>query len=181
MTIPVVRFSFGGAASDSIGNGRPYVVVYDGACRVCNRLVGLLERWDRERMVEAVPSQNGSVHARFPWIPPEAYAESVQLVGPGGETWQGAAALERLLRVLPLGGALAWIFRLPFAGPLLDRFYRWFARHRYRLGCGEHCQYRPLRLDFADKETHGAASGGDAPITRPGERPPPRGGPLPPG
>jgi predicted DCC family thiol-disulfide oxidoreductase YuxK len=25
-----------------------------------------------------------------------------------------------------------------------DKFYRWFARNRYRLGCGEHCAYRPV-------------------------------------
>jgi predicted DCC family thiol-disulfide oxidoreductase YuxK len=152
MTFPVVRFVLGGESRAAGGLGRPYVVVYDGACRVCNRLVALLDRWDRDRRVEAVPSQNTSVHARFPWIPAEAYRESVQLIGPGGETWQGAAAIERLLEVLPYGGTLGWVFRVPLVGALLDRFYRWFARHRYRLGCGEHCQYRPLRVEYADRE-----------------------------
>jgi predicted DCC family thiol-disulfide oxidoreductase YuxK len=32
----------------------------------------------------------------------------------------------------------------------VDRFYRWFARNRYRLGCGEHCAVRPADLDFGD-------------------------------
>jgi predicted DCC family thiol-disulfide oxidoreductase YuxK len=149
-TFPVVRFVFGGREAQVMGLGRPYTVVYDGTCKVCNRLVGLLRAWDRQQQLEVVPSQNTSVHARFPWIPPEAYAEAVQLIGPGGRTWQGAAAIEELLQLLPLGGAFGWIFRIPYAGRLIDRFYRWFARHRYRFGCGKHCQVRPERLDYGE-------------------------------
>ena len=44
----------------------------------------------------------------------------------------------------------SWIFSIPFVRPLAERFYRWFARNRYRLGCGEHCQFRPQDVDFGD-------------------------------
>lgn len=150
MTFPVVRFVFGGQEAGSAGSGRPYTVVWDGTCRTCRRLVDLLERWDTDDLIEAVPSQNTSVHARFPWIPADAYAEAVQLVGPGGETWQGAEAVEQLLRILPHGGLLRWVFDLPLMGGALDRFYRWFARNRYRFGCGEHCQIRTLNVDYGE-------------------------------
>ncbi len=150
MTIPVVRFRFGGVDAVAAGPGRPYTVVYDGACRVCGRLVAVLKQWDRAGELELIPFQNTTVLDRFPWIPPEAYAEALQLVGPGGTTWQGADAVERLLEVLPLGGALGWVFRVPGFGPLFSRFYRWFARNRYRFGCGEHCASRPLRVDFGE-------------------------------
>jgi len=146
-TFPVVRFVYGGAEHAEAGSGRPYTLVYDGACRICTRLVGVLDRWDRRNRIEIVPSQNTSVHARFPWIPAEAYSESIQLVGPGGRTWQAAGAIEQLLEVLPRGRLISWVFRLPLVGRGADRFYRWFARNRYRFGCGEHCQYRPLRLE----------------------------------
>lgn len=149
-TFPVVRFVFGGQESAAAGSGRPYTVVWDGTCTTCRHLIGLLEAWDTEGQIETIPSQNTSVLARFPWIPPEAYAEAVQLVGPGGRTWQGAGAIEQLLRILPHGGALGWVFRVPLMGKLLDNFYRWFARNRYRFGCGEHCQARPARLDFGE-------------------------------
>jgi predicted DCC family thiol-disulfide oxidoreductase YuxK len=149
-TFPVVRFRFGGQELASGGLGREFTLVYDGACRVCNRLVGLLNRWDRDNLIEAVPSQNTSVHARFPWIPVEAYAEAVQLVARNGRTWQGAGAIEQLLTILPRGKWLGWVFRIPYAGRAADRFYRWFARNRYRFGCGAHCQYRPLKI------SHGA-------------------------
>lgn len=143
MSFPVVRFVFGGAGAPGAGLGRPYTAVWDGSCRTCRRLVALLERWDRHDQIETIPSQNTSVLDRFPWIPPQAYAEALQLIGPGGETWQGAAAIEKLLDVLPHGRWLGWVFDVPLVGGAIDRFYRWFARNRYHFGCGEHCQIRP--------------------------------------
>lgn len=150
-TFPVVRFVFGGKEATVVGPGRPYTVVYDGACKVCNRLVTLLRKWDRDEMLEIIPFQNTTVLSRFPWIPPEAYTQAVQLVGPRGKTWQGAWAIEQLLDVLPHGGLLGWVFKVPLAGRLIDRFYKWFARNRYKFGCGEHCASRTLQLDYGDK------------------------------
>ena len=37
-----------------------------------------------------------------------------------------------------------------FARPLADRFYKWFARNRYKLGCGDHCQLRTPDVEFRD-------------------------------
>ncbi|MGH7636059.1 MAG: thiol-disulfide oxidoreductase DCC family protein [Gemmatimonadaceae bacterium] len=150
-TYPVVRFTVRGVAEEaSAGLGRPYTLVYDGMCRMCTRLSNVLKKWDRQRRIEVVPSQATGVMARFPWIPTRAYAEAIQLVGPGGETWQGAAAIEQLLNVLPRGRWIAWIFSIPLVRTVADRVYRWVARYRYRLGCGEHCQARPLDVAFPD-------------------------------
>lgn len=154
-TVPVVRFT---AAGDDPGGkarvvgtaGRPYTVIYDGNCKVCGKLVSVLVDWDKKGVLEIVPSQAPGVHARFPWIPPRAYAESVQVVrNSDGETWQGAGAIEALINAMPKGWLIGWVFKIPFIRPLAERFYRWFARHRYRLGCGEHCQYRPLDVEFS--------------------------------
>lgn len=151
MTVPVVRFTIRGHgdALEQLAE-RPYTVVYDGACRVCQRSVNLLRRWDRNGLLAIVPSQTPGVHARFPWIPTRAYAESVQLIDRDGRTWQGAAAIEQLLKILPPGRLISWIFKIPFVRVLAELFYRWFARNRYKLGCGEHCQYHPLDLDYHD-------------------------------
>ncbi len=150
MTVPVVRFTVAGH-EESIGLGRPYTVVYDGDCKVCSRLVKLLRKWDRRRDLEIVPSQAPGVMARFPWIPARAYRDALQLIGPGGRTWQGALAIEQLLTILPKGKLFSWLFKIPFMRTVADRFYRWFARNRYRLGCGEHCQLRSESLDFHDQ------------------------------
>ena len=149
-TVPVVRFTIAGADAHE-GLGRPYTCVYDGMCKVCTRLATALRKWDRTHQIEIVSSQTPGVMARFPWIPVRAYAEALQLIGPGGHTWQGAAAVEQLLNILPKGKLVGWLFKVPFVRILADRVYKWFARNRYRLGCGEHCQSRPLDVAFLDK------------------------------
>jgi len=128
-----------------------YTLIYDGDCRVCSRIVDVLTRWDRNRELEIVPSQDPGVRERFPWIPPHAYVESMQLIRASDrETWEGAAALEELLNVLPKGRVVSWLFEVPLVRPLAGRLYRWFARNRYRLGCGEHCAVRPASAASSD-------------------------------
>jgi predicted DCC family thiol-disulfide oxidoreductase YuxK len=155
VTIPVVRFTVAGQDTPRHGLGRPYTVVYDGDCTVCTRLANALRPWDRGQQLEVVSSQQPGVMARFPWIPPRAYAEALQLIADDGTTSQGAAAVEQLLNVLPRGPLISWIFKVPFVRTLADRFYRWFARNRYRLGCGSHCQSRPLDVIWAEAEREG--------------------------
>jgi predicted DCC family thiol-disulfide oxidoreductase YuxK len=157
VTAPVVRFTYANERSaepvaPTIGEpGRRYSVIYDGHCRVCGRMVRLLAKWDRNHELEILPSQARGVRARFPWIPQRAYAESVQVIRTSdGRTWQAAAALEELVKVLPKGRLFSWLFRIPFMRPLADKLYRWFARNRYRMGCGKHCAIRPANLDYDD-------------------------------
>ena len=154
MTVQVVRFTVAGVdtAAASVGLGRPYTLVYDGNCKVCGRLVRLLRAWDRDETIEVVPSQQPGVMARFPWIPARAYVEAVQLIGPGGRTWSGAGAIEHLLNILPRGRPISWTFKIPFVRRIADRFYKWFARNRYHLGCGDHCQARPMDVIFREAE-----------------------------
>ncbi len=154
MTVPVVQFTVNGhevpeRAIMSGLSGRPYTVVYDGCCKVCKKLVAALINWDRKGKLEILPSQTPTLAARYPWIPAPAYLESVQFIeNRNGTTWQGAAALEHIIDVLPKGQLITWIFSIPFVRPLAEKFYRWFAKNRYRLGCGEHCQQHQPNLDF---------------------------------
>jgi predicted DCC family thiol-disulfide oxidoreductase YuxK len=152
MTVQVVRFTVAGDDAASPGLGRAYTVVFDGDCRVCTRLSNVLRKWDRDKQLEVVSSQTPGVIARFPWIPPRAYVEALQLVAADGTTWQGAEAIEQLLHILPKGKLIAWVFKIPYVRVLADRFYRWFARNRYRLGCGAHCQSRPLDVIWEEAE-----------------------------
>lgn len=117
-----------------------YTAVYDGDCAICQRFARKLARWDRERRFEIVAFQDAGVQARFPWIPAAAFTESLQLVREDGRTWQGAAAIEEVTRTLRRGRSVSWIFSVPFARPLAEKFYRWFARRRHKLGCGKHCR-----------------------------------------
>lgn len=120
-----------------------YTVVYDGNCNVCGKVVNALRKWDRNRQLEILPSQTPGMGERFPWISEREYVESLQLIRRAdNRTWQGAAAIEQLLDVLPRGRFVSWIFSIPFVRPVADKAYRWFARNRYHLGCGDHCQIR---------------------------------------
>jgi predicted DCC family thiol-disulfide oxidoreductase YuxK len=154
MTVPVVRFSVAGKEKyepTMVQSRLRYIVVYDGDCRVCGRTIKLLTKWDRNHELEIITSQAPGVHARFPWIPVHAYMDSIQVIRMSdGKTWQAAAALEELLKVLPKGGLISWLFKIPFVRTLADTFYRWFARNRYKLGCGEHCAVRDADLDYSD-------------------------------
>ncbi len=157
MTVEVVRFTFAGedvaerAAPGAGERGRLYTVVYDGHCKVCGRMVRVLAKWDRDHKLEIVPSQQPGVRERFPWIPARSYAESMQVVRTSdGKTWQAAGALEELIKALPKGRLVSWLFKIPFVRPLVDTLYRWFARNRSKFGCGEHCSVRPADLDYHD-------------------------------
>ena len=67
-TIPVVLFTVQGEPvttfTSALPLNRPYTVVYDGFCKVCNRLVKVLRKWDRTQQLEIVPSQQPGVQAR---------------------------------------------------------------------------------------------------------------------
>ena len=150
-TVPVVVFTVRGQTSAECATC-DYTVVYDGMCKVCTRLANVLRNWDRNHTLDIVSSQTAGVMARFPWIPPQAFAEALQMVATDGTTWSGAAAIERLLDVLPRGRLISWVFKIPFVRPIADKLYRWFARNRYRLGCGEHCMTRPPDVMFRDAD-----------------------------
>lgn len=105
---------------------------------MCLGWVERLRRWDREGLLSFVPFQDPEVPARFPWIPPEAYERALQVVAPDGRTWEGAGAGELLAHLLPGGGPLALLFRLPLARPMADAVYRRVAARRHGSGCELH-------------------------------------------
>jgi predicted DCC family thiol-disulfide oxidoreductase YuxK len=158
--VPVVRFTVKGQGDDSSpalaptygSPARAYTVIYDGACRICQGLVRRLGKWDERGLLEIVPSQGAGVGARVPGVAAGGIAEAGELNrGIDRHTRAGGAANEQIIDRLPKGKLVTWVFSIPFVRPLAERFYRWFARNRYRLGCGEHCQFRALDLQFEDE------------------------------
>ena len=66
------------------------LLIYDGLCGFCRIWIGYWRQLTGAR-VEYLASQDAG--DRFPQIPPEAYAESVQLVRPDGTVASGARAV----------------------------------------------------------------------------------------
>ena len=109
-----------------------HTVVFDGECGVCLRSVEILRRWDTEDRLRCIPFQGPGVMERYPEITEREFREAVQVIAPDGRRWAGADAVEQALRLTPKGRRVAWLFSLPFARPIARRFYRWFARNRWR-------------------------------------------------
>ena len=122
-----------------------HVLIYDGDCAMCTRWMERVRRWDRDGRIEALPLQSPVVAARFPQLTHDALMEAMHFVEPDGRVSAGAQAAERMLRILPLGGGLGWLFHLPGARRIADRVYRTVAANRARLGCGDHCSLDDAR------------------------------------
>ena len=117
------------------GTGSRWTLIIDGDCALCRRAATLLSRWDTGRHFALVPYQDAAALARLPSIEAEALERAMHLVAPDGTISSGAAALPRMLRLLPGGAPLERLLRLPGAASLAARLYQLVARNRHRLGC----------------------------------------------
>ncbi|MGE5189030.1 MAG: thiol-disulfide oxidoreductase DCC family protein [Gemmatimonadota bacterium] len=114
---------------------RPAVLIYDGECAVCRSAAA----WVRERAAadafEYLSCHSEELAHRFPAIPRDACLAAMHLVLPDGTVLAGEKAVPEILSRLK-GRRHRWaaaFFRLPGAGVLSRRFYRWFAARRHRV------------------------------------------------
>jgi len=120
-------------APTSDSGTRP-TLIYDGDCRFCAAVQRLVRRWDRRGRVEYIPSQDAVIPSRFPGLSFAGCTEAMHLVDAHGRDWQGAEAVRELLKILPLGRSIGWVFLVPGAPWIAARAYRVIARHRYFWG-----------------------------------------------
>lgn len=99
-----------------------------------------VRRRDRTGRIELLPYQDPAARARFRGVPSEAFEGAIQLLLPGNIRFEGARAVEEVLRLLPAGRVPGLLFSLPGARRLAGRVYGWVARNRRRLGCPAHCR-----------------------------------------
>lgn len=100
-----------------------------------------MRRPHRARTVLFDPSSSGALLAarslarldRFELLrfeEDEGLATGIAVRGPGGEKVSGAAGFGQIVAALPLGPAVAWLFRTPLVSPLLDAIVRLFESGR---------------------------------------------------
>ncbi|MDE0394550.1 MAG: DUF393 domain-containing protein [Gammaproteobacteria bacterium] len=129
----------GPGRADGVAAG---LLVYDGECELCRRTVRWVRRNDRTGRLELLPYQDPAARARFRGVPNEAFEGALQLLLPGNVRYEGARAVEEVLRLLPAGRIPGLLFSLPGSRLLAGRVYGWIARNRRSLGCPAHCPRR---------------------------------------
>jgi predicted DCC family thiol-disulfide oxidoreductase YuxK len=127
-------------------------MVFDGDCKFCRLWVNRWQISTRDE-VEYIASQDPSVRERFPEIPREDFAASVQLIGTDGAVYSGAEAVFRsLAHVKGEAWLLDWYQHSPTFARVTDRAYRFVAEHRTlfsrltRLAWGRHLEPPTHRL-----------------------------------
>ena len=120
------------------------VLVYDGTCGFCSKIVQLVLRHDRRGTVRFAPLEGhfgAALRARYPGL---ANAESVVWVDPT-EPGDPERVLLRSDAALAVARYLGGWWRLALLGQLVprtwrDALYRIVARHRHRLpGAQDRC------------------------------------------
>jgi lipase maturation factor 1 len=106
------------------------LMIFDGDCNFCTLWI---RRWQQmtSAAVNYLPSQDTSVVARFPEIPPDQFQTAVQLIEPDGTVYSGAEAVFRTLAKNP---RCEWPLRVyentPIIAQITEFAYGFVAGHR---------------------------------------------------
>jgi predicted DCC family thiol-disulfide oxidoreductase YuxK len=131
-----------GASVD--GADASHAILYDSDCGFCKWSLDKILLWDRRRRLRPVAIQSPEGDRLLADVPPERRLESWHLVDPGGERHSAGAGAAPLVRLLPGGRPVGFLFRrFPRT---THRAYRWVADHRNRLarlvGVDDSCELR---------------------------------------
>ena len=107
------------------------VLIYDADCALCEATKNFLARWDRGHSILYLHFQENRAKALLPFLAGTDHLEAMYFLDKNGKSWKGMEAAREILRNLPFGLPLAWLFYLPGAPLLADRLYIWIARNRY--------------------------------------------------
>lgn len=123
------------------------VVIYDGQCRLCRRLVRLVRWLGPDRPFQSVDYHDQAALADcYPRVDADAAARSIIVLRADGRQLHGNDAVTEIMSLLPPVAWAAPILRLPGIRMVARRVYRWVSDHRYQFSCrvgghaiGMHC------------------------------------------
>ncbi len=122
------------------------VVIFDGECRICTAQIRRLSRFDWGGRLAYLSLHDPAVAERYPDLTHEALMADMYVVDQQGRRHRGAAAIRYLSGRLPTLWWLAPVLYFPGSLPVWQRFYRMFAKRRYRFGRIESCENGSCRL-----------------------------------
>ena len=114
-------------------------VLYDGGCGFCTRQARLAARLAGEGRTRLVSTATPGVRERY-GLTADGVRRQLYVRDGSGRLWGGAAAVARLVRAVPVVGAVGWLYQLPGLRQAADALYAWVSAHRQeisrRLGWG---------------------------------------------
>lgn len=87
-------------------------IIYDPKCSVCLRVKRLLELVDRDRVLSFISLYDSERLKQFPELDLDDCHGRVHLVSSDRQVFQGALAVEEILRLLSPKKALPWLERV---------------------------------------------------------------------
>ncbi|MCX8155399.1 MAG: DUF393 domain-containing protein [Verrucomicrobiae bacterium] len=119
-----------------------HLLIYDGHCAFCTRMVRLLQQLDWLHHLHCLPAHAALSLAQTRGISPAHLQQALHCLAADGRVLAGAAALRFIALRLPLLCLPALLLFLPGALPLAERAYRAVAARRHCLG-GSDCAHDP--------------------------------------
>lgn len=127
-------------------NDAPYLVFYDGHCRLCTDSVRTLREMDPSHDVQYLDIQApGSLEAH-PQVDPIAAMGQMHVITPEGKLLGGFDAIVALLPAFPSLRLFEPLLRGPLMRQLGEKVYRWVARNRYRISGTTGCASGACKL-----------------------------------
>ncbi|MBZ8179199.1 thiol-disulfide oxidoreductase DCC family protein [Oscillatoria salina] len=110
-----------------------YHVIYDGNCNLCVTFTQLLENFDRAQLFDYTPMQNEEMLQKFEISPKDCELGMILIDNEKHDRrWQGAAAAEEIVNLLPAGDLFIAAYRsLPGMKWIGDRAYEQLRDNRY--------------------------------------------------
>ncbi|MEC4896294.1 MAG: DCC1-like thiol-disulfide oxidoreductase family protein [Oscillatoria sp. PMC 1051.18] len=110
-----------------------YHVIYDGNCNLCVTFTQLLENFDRGQLFDYTPMQNEEILQKFEISPQDCELGMILIDNEKQDRrWQGAAAAEEIVNLLPAGDLFIAAYRsLPGMKWIGDRAYEQIRDNRY--------------------------------------------------
>ena len=139
--------------------GEPYIVFYDGRCRICRRARQTLERFAPVAAVRFVDVNDSAELARYPEMAGADVRGQMYAREPGGAVSGGFDALVALAPLMPAISWLSPLLRLRPVRAVGRRVYRWVADNRYWLGGQAPCHDGACGFNPGVRRARRAAAG----------------------
>ncbi len=125
----------------------PTLVYYDGWCSACIRTAKLLTKLDRDRgRLACVDLRSDDPRLPLVELDTDTLASSLHTRAPDGSITAGPEAIRQAMNAVGKGLSLSWTRWWPMR-PVVDLFYKIFARNRLRWFATHECKDGACSID----------------------------------